>query len=62
MCSYMFFPPVSNAIQTMGALSELISANALWDSVVQDTITLLEKEDERLVGVAMAAKDTRLTN
>ncbi|KAJ7132266.1 hypothetical protein C8R44DRAFT_849808 [Mycena epipterygia] len=31
---------------TMGALSELISANALWDSVVQDTIALLEKEEE----------------
>ncbi|KAJ7089800.1 hypothetical protein B0H15DRAFT_839278 [Mycena belliarum] len=31
---------------TMGALNELIAANALWDSVVQDTVTLLEKEEE----------------
>ncbi|KAJ6561120.1 hypothetical protein DFH09DRAFT_1316242 [Mycena vulgaris] len=31
---------------TMGALNELISVNALWDSIVQDTVTLLEKEEE----------------
>nr|GAT53511.1 predicted protein [Mycena chlorophos] len=31
---------------TMAALTELISANDLWDSVVQDTVTLLEKEEE----------------
>ncbi|KAJ7780323.1 hypothetical protein DFH07DRAFT_1055933 [Mycena maculata] len=31
---------------TMGALNELITANALWDSVVQDTVNLLEKEEE----------------
>ncbi|KAJ7156876.1 hypothetical protein C8R43DRAFT_997496 [Mycena crocata] len=31
---------------TMGALEELIAANAMWHSVVQDTITLLEKEEE----------------
>ncbi|KAJ7708854.1 hypothetical protein B0H17DRAFT_367138 [Mycena rosella] len=31
---------------TMGALNELIAANALWDSVVQDTVAVLEKEEE----------------
>ncbi|KAF7317862.1 hypothetical protein MKEN_00874100 [Mycena kentingensis (nom. inval.)] len=31
---------------TMAALTELTSANDLWDSVVQDTVTLLEKEEE----------------
>ncbi|KAJ7807310.1 hypothetical protein B0H14DRAFT_3483415 [Mycena olivaceomarginata] len=31
---------------TMEALNELITANAQWDSVVQDTVTLLEKEEE----------------
>ncbi|KAF7309549.1 hypothetical protein MIND_00325800 [Mycena indigotica] len=31
---------------TMAALSELITANDLWDSVVQNTLTLLEKEEE----------------
>ncbi|KAJ7626255.1 hypothetical protein DFH06DRAFT_1304762 [Mycena polygramma] len=31
---------------TIEALNELITANALWDSVVQDTVTLLEKEEE----------------
>ncbi|KAJ7493297.1 hypothetical protein B0H11DRAFT_2005769 [Mycena galericulata] len=31
---------------TMSALDELITANALWDSVVQDTVNQLEKEEE----------------
>ncbi|KAF7356998.1 hypothetical protein MVEN_01036400 [Mycena venus] len=31
---------------TMEALNELITANAQWDSVVQDTVNLLEKEEE----------------
>ncbi|KAJ7065246.1 hypothetical protein C8F01DRAFT_1124896 [Mycena amicta] len=33
-------------VATMAALTELISANDLWDSVVRDTVTLLEKEEE----------------
>ncbi|KAJ7777378.1 hypothetical protein B0H16DRAFT_955958 [Mycena metata] len=31
---------------TIEALNELITANAMWDSVVQDTVTVLEKEEE----------------
>ncbi|KAJ6581059.1 hypothetical protein B0H19DRAFT_1113475 [Mycena capillaripes] len=36
-------PDMSSTIE---ALNELITANAQWDSVVQDTVTLLEKEEE----------------
>ncbi|KAJ7173655.1 hypothetical protein C8R46DRAFT_1348274 [Mycena filopes] len=36
-------PDMSSTIE---ALHELITANAMWDSVVQDTVTVLEKEDE----------------
>ncbi|KAJ7282071.1 hypothetical protein C8J57DRAFT_89594 [Mycena rebaudengoi] len=31
---------------TMTALTDLISANAEWDTVVQDTVTLLEREED----------------
>ncbi|KAF7370967.1 hypothetical protein MSAN_00730800 [Mycena sanguinolenta] len=37
-------PDMSSA--TMEALSELITANAQWDAVVQETVSLLEKEEE----------------
>ncbi|KAJ7035522.1 hypothetical protein C8F04DRAFT_1097548 [Mycena alexandri] len=33
-------------VSTIEALNELITANAMWDSVVQDTVTVLEKEEE----------------
>ena len=48
VCSWLYsFRRILTQLQTLDALNELISAGNVWDSVINEAMSLIEKEERR---------------